>query len=166
MKKRKLQLIELKDKLIELTYLINSNTKDIKDKNEVNLSNICSLIERKIEDTISRLKTDIHVGLSKMSTAISVHTSATFGKISNEVLEEKLDKTLKPYMVEMGNKLIDLTNLTNSKTTDIQEKFEENLSKISVNIDERFKEASNMLETYDLENIIKRDVYQLYFKFG
>lgn len=25
-------------------------------------------------------------------------------------------------MVEMGNKLIDLTNLTNSKTTDIQEK--------------------------------------------
>lgn len=33
--------------------------------------------------------------------------------------------------------------------------FEENLSKISVNIDERFKEASNMLETYDLENKLR-----------
>ncbi|RXG72572.1 hypothetical protein Avbf_01677 [Armadillidium vulgare] len=51
----------------------------------------------------------------------------------------------------MEKKLVDLTNLTNSNSTDIREKFQENLSKASSKLGTRFEKAVSMLNSTDLE---------------
>jgi len=140
------ELMELKGKLVDVTALNNGLSKDLEDTQKENLARLeqaetkikeLTATKRSLEEATAKIESEAHETQSQMQTTIDelkANLSSIQGELENAQVSSKTFETACDAkdieLMELKDKLVDVTELKNSLDKDLEDTQKDNLARL------------------------------------